>query len=59
MGLPMFGQTMGKFSLNQIPMLNHTFTVANSFIILIRPSIRRQSLSYESFGGLFYMLRAL
>ena len=50
---------MGKFSLNQIPTLNQTFTVVNSFIILIRPSIRRQSLSYESFGGLFYMLRAL
>ena len=59
MGLPMFGQTMGKFSLNQIPTLNHKFTIANSFIILIRPSIRRQSLSYESFGGLFYMLQAL
>ena len=37
---------MGKFSLNQIPTLNHKFTIANSFI-LIRPSIRRQSLSYE------------
>ena len=49
MGLPMFGQTMGKFSLNQIPMLNHNFTIANSFIILIQPSIRRQSLSFESF----------
>ena len=45
-----------KFSLNQIPMLNHKFTIANSFIILIRPSIRRQSLSYESFGSSFYML---
>ena len=56
MGLPMFGQAMGKFLLNQIPTLNHKFTIANSFIILIRPSIRQQSLSYESFGGLFYML---
>ena len=36
----MFGQMMGKFSLNQIPMLNHKFTIANSFIILIQPSIR-------------------
>ena len=52
--LLIFGQMMGKFSLNQIPTLNHKF-IANSFI-LIRPSIRWQSLSYESFGGLFYML---
>ena len=59
MGLPIFGQTMGKLSLNQIPTLNHDITIANSFIILIRPSIRRHSLSYESFGGLFYMLGAL
>ena len=59
MGLPMFGQMMVKFSLNQIPTLNHKFTIANSFIILIWSSIRRQSLSYESFGGLFYMLGAL
>ena len=50
---------MGKFSSNQIPTLNRKFTIANSFIILIRPSIRRQNLSYESFGGLFYMLGAL
>ena len=56
MGLPMFEQTMGKFSLNQIPTLNHRFPIANSFIILIRPTIRRESLSYESFGGWFYML---
>ena len=54
-GLPIFGQ-MTKFSLNQIPTLNHKFTIANSFIILIRPSIRRQSLSCESFGGFLYML---
>ena len=59
MGLLMFGQMMGKFSLNQIPTLNRKFTIANSFIILIRPSIRRQSLSYESFGSLFYMLGKL
>ena len=59
MGLQMFGQMMGKFSLNQIPTLNHKFTIANSFIILIQPSIRRQSLSYESFGSLFYMLGEL
>ena len=59
MGLPMFGQTMGKFSLNQIPTLSHKFNIANSFIILIRPSFRRQSLSRRSFGGLFYMLGAL
>ena len=39
MGLPMIGQTMVKFSLNQIPTLNHKFTIANSFIILIRLSI--------------------
>ena len=56
MGLPIFGQMMGKFSLNQIPTLSHKFTVANYFIILIQPSIRRQSLSYKFFGGLFYML---
>ena len=56
MGLPMFGQAMGKFLLNQIQTLNHKFTIANSFVILSRPSIRQQSLSYESFGGLFYML---
>ena len=43
MGLPMFVQTMGKFSLNQIATLNHKFVIANFFIILIRPSIRRQS----------------
>ena len=48
MGLPMFGQTMGKFSLNQIPTLSHKFNIANSFIILIRPSFRRQSLSHRS-----------
>ena len=59
MGLAMFEQKMGKLSLNQIPTLNHKFTIANSFIILIRPIIRRQSLSYESFGGLFDMLGAL
>ena len=29
------------------------------FIILIRPSIMRQCLSYESFGGFFYMFGAL
>ena len=29
MGLPMFEQTMGKFSLNQIATLNHKFTIAN------------------------------
>ena len=51
MGLPMFEQTMGKFALNQIPKLNHKFAIANFFIILIRPSIRRQSVSYEPFGG--------
>ena len=28
MGLPMFGQTMGKFSLSQIPTLNHKFAIA-------------------------------
>ena len=56
MGLPMFGQMMGKFSLNQIPTLNHKLTIVNSFIIFIRPSIRQQSFSYGSFGGLFYML---
>ena len=49
MGLPTFGQTVGKFSLNQIQMLNHKFTIANSFISLIWPSIKRQSLSYKSF----------
>ena len=59
MGLLIFGQMMGKFSLNQIPTLNHKFTIANSFIILIRPSIRRQSLNYESFGSLFCMLGEL
>ena len=59
MGLAMFEQKMGKLSLNQIPTLNHKFTIANFFIILIRPIIRRQSLSYESFGGLFDMLGAL
>ena len=59
MGLLMFGQMMGKFSLNQIPTLNHKFAIANSFIILIRPSIRRQSLGYESFGSLFYVLEEL
>ena len=53
--LLIFGQMMGKFSLPQIPTLNHKF-IANSFIILIRPSIRWQSLNYESFGDLFYML---
>ena len=56
MGLPVLGQIMGKFSLNQIPTLNHKFTVVNSFIIFIRPNIRLLSLSYESFGVLFYML---
>ena len=56
MGLPMFEQMIGKFSLNQIPTLNHKFTIVNSFIIFIRPSIRRQTFSYESFGGLFYIL---
>ena len=56
MGLLMSGEMMGKFSLNQIPTLNHKFTIVNSFIIFIRPSIRRQSFSHESFGGLFYML---
>ena len=35
MGLPMFGQTMGKFSLNQISILNHKFITAIFFIILI------------------------
>ena len=59
MGLIMFGQIMGKFSLNQIPTLNYKFTIANSFIILIRSSIRSQSLSNEYFEGLFYMLGAL
>ena len=44
MALPMFGQTMGESSLNQIATLN---SIANSFIILIRSSIRRQILSYE------------
>ena len=34
MSLRMFGQTMGKFSLNQIPMPKHKFTIANSFISL-------------------------
>ena len=43
MGLPMFGQTMGKCSLNQIPTLNHKFIIANFFIILIQPSIAQQS----------------
>ena len=43
---------MGKFSLNKIANLNHKITLANSFTIFMRPSIRRQSLSYESFGGL-------
>ena len=57
MSLPMFGQKIGKFSLNQMATLNRKFTIANFFIILIRPSIRLQRLSYESFGGLFYMLR--
>ena len=56
MALPMFGQTMGESSLNQIATLN---SIANSFIILIRSSIRRQILSYEYFGGLLYMLGAL
>ena len=28
MSLPMFGQTMGKFSLNHIPMLNCKITIA-------------------------------
>ena len=55
----MFGQKIGKFSLNQMATLNHKFTIANFFIILIRPSIRRQRLSYESFGGLFYMLEGI
>ena len=50
---------MAKFSLNQIPRLNHKFTIANFFIILIRQSIRRQSLNYASFGGLLYILGAL
>ena len=54
MGLRMFGQTMGKFSLNQIPMPKHKFTIAN-FIILIWPNFRRQSLSYKSFGGFLYV----
>ena len=57
MSLPMFGQKIGKFSLNQMATLNRKFTIANFFIILIRPSIRLQRLSYESFGSLFYMLK--
>ena len=56
MGLPMSGQMMGKSSLNQNPTLNHKFAIVNSFIIFIRPSIRRHSFSYESFAGLFFML---
>ena len=57
MGLPMPVQMMGKFSLNQIPTINHKFVIVNSFIIVfIQLSIRRKSLSYESFGGLLYML---
>ena len=43
MGLQMFGQTMGKFSLNQIPTLNHKFIIANFYYILIRPGIRPQN----------------
>ena len=31
MGLPMFGQVMRKFSLNQLPLLSHKFTIGNSF----------------------------
>ena len=54
MGLPMSGEVIGKFSLNYIPTLNHKFTIVNSFIIFIWPSIRRQSFSHESFGGFFF-----
>ena len=53
MGLLMFRQMMRKFYLNHITMLNHTFTTANSFIILFRYSMTRQSLSHESFRDLF------
>ena len=49
MGLPMFGQMMGKFSLNQIPALNLKFIIANFLIILILPSIRRQSFELRVF----------
>ena len=31
MGLPIFGQMMEKFSLNQVPFLNHKFTIADYF----------------------------
>ena len=55
MVLPRFGQMMKKFSLNQIRMLNHKFTIANSFIILIRQRISCEHFSYETFGSLFYM----
>ena len=58
MALLMFEQTMGKLYLKQIPMLNHKFTMANYFN-LIWLSIRQQILSYESFGGLSYILAAL
>ena len=57
-GLPIFRQTMGKFSLNQIPMQT-LIKFTTFFIILIWPSIRQQSLRYEFFEGLFYILGAL
>ena len=56
-GLPIFRQTMGKFSLNQIPM--QALIKFTTFLILIWPSIRQQSLRYEFLEGLFYILGAL
>ena len=36
MGLPMFGQVIGKFSLNQIPTLNHNFS---SYYLFVKKSV--------------------
>lgn len=52
MDLTMSGQMMQKFSLNQIQILNQKFTTADHFHCF--KSIRRQSLDYEPFRGLFH-----
>ena len=57
-GLPISRQTIGKFSLNQIPMQT-LIKFTTFFIILIWPSIRQQSLRYEFLEGLLYILGAL
>ena len=42
MGLPMFGQTMRKFSLNRIATLNRKFTIANFLSFLFGQALDRK-----------------